>query len=319
MLSQTAPDCFDVLSTENFLELQDELCKRGVMESYQQRHQRQLAAVCKESFLDRYGGPPTARALLHKPALSSPSINGNCTMVTAQVYVKSIIEKLAKDSAKDERLVRDFVNVKFALVMQLRVLFNWAFRMIGILREDSTLETHDDIARVYHSKLVAYRRSKFIFDARGFICMKALVIVDDLTNHLSSKEGVLEYLGVIYYFTGGGLLGYAQAFLSRYPSLLANFCQGVDDRLTEEMSINKCQLPDIIGWLDESLWRSIIQLQERSPGIPNSLSRRNGGNLGMLQRLAARRYQHIWGAVGVDGWTQAPLDIRTWGNGIPIP
>ena len=109
MLSRTAPDCFDVLSTENFLELQDELCKRGVMESYQQRHQRQLAAVCKESFLDRYGGPPTARALLHKPALSSPSINGNCTMVAAQVYVKSIIEKLAKDSAHDERLVRDFI------------------------------------------------------------------------------------------------------------------------------------------------------------------------------------------------------------------
>ena len=148
--------------------------------------------------------------------------------------------------------------------MQLRVLFNWAFRMIGILRGDSTLETHNDIARVYHSKLVAYRRSKFIFDARGFICMKALVIVDDLINHLSSKEGVLEYLGVIYYFTGRGLLGYAQACLSRYPSLLANLCQGVDDRLTEEMSTNKCQLPDIIGWLKESLWRSIIQLQERS-------------------------------------------------------
>ena len=136
--------------------------------------------------------------------------------------------------------------------------------MIGILQGDSTLETHKDIARVYHSKLVAYRRSNFIFDARGFICMKALVIVDDLINHLSSKEVVLECLEVIYCFTGHRLVGYAQACVLRYPSLLANLCQRVDDRLTEEMNTNKCQLHDIIERLDESLWRSIIQLQERS-------------------------------------------------------
>ena len=237
MPSWTAPDCFDVLSMKNFKQLQDELCKRGVTEFFPKRHQERLAAAY---------------------------ITGNSTMVAAQGYAKSIIEELAKDSAQDERLVKDFVNVRFAVVMQLRVLYNWTSRMIGILQGDSTLETHKDIARVYHSKLVAYRSSKFIFDARGFICMKALVIVDDLINHLSSKEGVLEYLGVIYYFTGHGLVGYAQTSLSRYPSLLANLCQRVDDRLTEEMNTNKCQLHEIIEWLDESLWRSIIQLQERS-------------------------------------------------------
>ena len=264
MPSQTAPDCFDVLSTDNLIDLQDELCKRGVMESYQPRQQRQLAAACTESPLNRRRGPPTAPASQHTPALSSPPVNEKCTTAAAQVYVKSIVGKLAKDSAQDERLVRDFVNMNFASVMQLRVLFNWTFRMIGILHGDSTLEIHKDIARLYHSKLVAYRRSKFILDARGFICMKALVLVDDLINHLSSKEGVLEYLRVIYYFTGRELLRIARACLSRYPSLLANLCQRVDDRLTEEMSTNKCQLPDIIGSLDESLWRSIIELQQRS-------------------------------------------------------
>ena len=237
MPSQTAPDCFDVLSVENFIELKDELCKRGVTEFFPQRHQERLAAAY---------------------------ITGNSTMVAAQGYAKSIIEKLAKDSAQDERLVKDFVSMKYAVIMQLRVLYNWTARMIGILQGDSTLETHKDIARVYHSKLVAYRSSKFIFDARGFICMKALVIVDDIINHLSSKEGVLEYIGVIYYLTGRGLVGYAYASSSRYPSLLANLCQRVDDRLTEAMNTNKCQLHDIIEWLDESLWRSIIQLQERS-------------------------------------------------------
>lgn len=246
--SQTAPDCFDILSTENFKELQDELCKRGVMESYQQRHQRQI---------------PAAPASLHTPALSSPPVNGNCTMVAAQVYVKSIIEKLAKDTAQHERLVRNFVNVKFALLMQLRVLFNWAFRMMSILHGDSTLETHKDIAHVYHSKVVAYRGSMFL-DARGFICMKALVIVDDLIDHLSCKEGILEHLGVMYYFTGRQLLRMAHDHHSQYPSLLVTLCQRVDDKLTEEMSTNNCQLPDIIELLDESLWRSIIQLQQRS-------------------------------------------------------
>ena len=265
MPSHTAPDCFDVLSTDNFIDLQDELCKRGVMESSQPRQQQQqLAAACTESPLDHRRCPPTAPASLHTPALSSPPVNGKCTTAAAQVYVKSIVGKLTKDSTQDERLVRDFVKVNFALVMQLRVLFNWACRMMGILHGDSTLETHKDIARVYHSKLVAYRRSKFVFDARGFICMKALVLVEDLINHLSSKEGVLEYLGVIYYFTGRELLRIARACLSRYPSLLANLCQRVDDRLTEEMSTNKCQLPDIIGSLDDSLWRSIIELQQRS-------------------------------------------------------
>ena len=264
MPSQTAPDCFDVLSTENFIELQDELYKRGVMESYHQRCQRQLVAACTQSSLDRCRGPPTAPASPHTSAPSSPPINGNRTAVAAQVYVKSIIEKLAKNSAQNERLVRDFVDVKFAYIMQLRVLFNWAFRLMGILHKDSTLKAHKDIARAYHSKLVAYRRSKFIFDARGFICMKALVIVDDLINHLSSKEGVLEYLGVIYYFTGRELLRMAHDYISRYPSLLVTLCQRVDDRLTAEMSTNKCQLPDIIESLDESLWRSIIQLQQRS-------------------------------------------------------
>ena len=264
MPPQTGPDCFDVLSRENFIELQDELYKRGVMESYHQRCQRQLAASRTKSSLDRCRGPPTAPASPHISAPSSPPVNGNCTAVAAQVYVNSIIEKLAKDSAQDERLVRDFVNVKFALVMQLRALFNWAFRLMGILHKDSTLKTHKDIARAYHSKVLAYRRSKFVFDARGFICMKALVIVDDLINHLTSKEDVLEYLGVIYYFTGRELLRRAHDYISWYPSLLVTLCQRVDDRLTEEMSTTKCELSDIIGSLDESLWRSIVQLQERS-------------------------------------------------------
>ena len=97
MPSWMAPDCFDVLSMVNFKQLQDELCKRRVTEFFPQRHQERLAAAY---------------------------ITGNSTMVVAQVYVKSIIEKLAKDSAQDERLVRVFVNVRFALIMQLRVLFN---------------------------------------------------------------------------------------------------------------------------------------------------------------------------------------------------
>ena len=246
MPSQTASDCFDVLSVENFIELQDEMCKKGMIESYHQRPEEQLAAAY---------------------------ITGKFTMAAAQVHVKSIIEQLVTDSAQDERLVRDFANVKFALIMQSRVLFNWTFRMIGILRGDSTLETHKDIARVYHSKLVAYRRSNFIFDARGFICMKALVIVDGLINLPSSKEGVLDYLGVLYFYIGHGLLHIAHAWSPRYPSLLATFCQRVDDKLREEMSTYKCQLPDIIASLPESLWQCIIQLQKRSLVLGVQISR----------------------------------------------
>ena len=234
------------------------------MEFYHHRCQRQLAAECTESSLDRWRGSPTAQVSPHTPAPSSPPVNGNCTTATAQIYVKSIIEKLAKDSAQDERLARDFVNVKFALVMQLRVLFNLVFRLMGILHKDSTLETHRDIARAYHAKLVAYRRRKFIFDARGFICVKALVIVDDLINHLRSKEGVLEYLGVIYYFTGRELLRMAHDYISWYPNLLVTLSQRVDDRLTEEMSTNKCQISDIVESLNGSLYRSIIELQQRT-------------------------------------------------------
>ncbi len=264
MPSQTAPHCFDVLSTENFIEFQDELYKRGLMEYYHQRCQRQLAAECTESSLDRWRGFPTAQVSSHTSAPSSPPVNGNFTTTTAQVYVKCIIEKLAKDSAQDERLVKDFVNTKFALVMQLRVLFNWVSCLMGLLHKDSTLESHKDIARAYHSRLVAYRRRKFIFDARGFICVQALVIVDDLINHVSSKEGVLEYLGVIYSFTGRELLRMTHDSISSYPNLLGTLFQCVDDRLTEEMSTNKCQISDIIESLDGSHYRSIIELQQRT-------------------------------------------------------
>ena len=264
MPSQTAPHCFDVLSTENFIELQDELYRRGLIECYHQRCQKQLAAECTESSLDRCRGSPTAPVSTHAPAPSSPLVNGNARTVTAQVYAKSIIEKLAKDSAQDERLVRDFINVKFALVMQLRVLFNWCLRLMGILHKDSTLETHKVIAHAYHSRLLAYQRKKYVFDARGFICMKALVIVDDLINHVSSKEDVLEHLGAIYYFTGRELLRMAHDYISWYPNLLVTLFQHIDDRLTEEMSTNKCQISDIMGSLDGSLYRSIIELHQRT-------------------------------------------------------
>ena len=253
------PHCFDVLSTENFIKLQDELYKRGLMELYHQYSQGQLAAgSCR--------GPPPAPAPVppHTPTPSSPPVNGNCKTVAAQVYVKSIMEKLTRDSVQDERLVRDFVKVKFALVMQLRVLFNWVFRLMGILHKDSTMETQKDIASAYHSKLVAYRRRKFIFDARGFICMKALVIVDDLINHLSSKEGILEYLGVVYYFTGRELLRMAHDYITWYPNLLVTLFQRVDDRLTNEMRTNQCQISDIMESLDKPLYRSIVQLHQRT-------------------------------------------------------
>ena len=264
MPSQTVPHCFDLLSTDNFIELQDELYKGGMMEFYHQRCQTQLAAECTESSLDRCRGPQTEPVSPHTPAPSSPPVNGSYTTAAAQVYVKSIIEKLAKDSAQDERLARDFVNAKFAFVMQLRVLFNWVFRLMGILHKSPTLETHKDIARAYHSKLLAYRRGKFIFDARGFMCMKALVIVDDLINHLSSKESVLQYLGVIYYFTGRELLRMAHDNISWYPNLLVTLFQRVDDRLMKEMNANKCQISDIIESLDKSLFRSIIELEQRT-------------------------------------------------------
>lgn len=264
MPSQMVPNSSDMLSTKNLTKFRDELYKGGVMKCYHQHCQKQLAAECTESSSNRCGGPPIAPVSPHPPVPAPPPVNGNSTAVTAQVYAKSIIEKLAKDSAQDERLVRDFVNVKVALVMQLRALFNWVFRVMGILHKHSTLEAHKDIAQPYHSVLLAHQRKRSRFDARGFICMKAFVIVDDLINHRSSKEGILEYLGVIYYSTGRELLRLAHNYRSWYPNLLVTLFQRVDDRLTEEMSTNKCQISDIVESLDGSLCRSIIQLHQRT-------------------------------------------------------
>ena len=262
MPSQMVPNCSDMFSTKDLTKFRDELYKGGVMECYHQRCQRQLAAECTESSSTRGGGPPTAPVSPHAPA--PPPVDGNSTAVTAQVYAKSIIEKLAKDSAQDKRLVRDFVNVKFALVMQLRALFNWVSRVMGVLYENSTLWTHRDIARPYHTSLLVHQRKGSFYNARGFTCMKAFVIVDDLINHCSSKEGILEYLGVIYYSSGRELLRLARNYTSWYPTLLVTLFQRVDDRLREETSIGKCQISDILESLDGSLCRSIIQLHKRT-------------------------------------------------------
>lgn len=264
MSSQMTPNRSDILSTKNLTKFRDELYKGGVIECYHQRCQRQVAAECTESSLIPCAGPPTAPESPHTPAPAPPPVIANSTTVTAQVYAKGIIEKLAKDSAQDKRLVREFVNVKFAFVMQLRALFNWAFHVMGVLYKLSTLQTHRDIARPYRSILLAYQRKRSLTDARGFICRKAFVIVRNLINHCSSKAGILEYLGVLYYSTGRELLRLAQNYRSWYPNLLVTLFQRVEDRLTEEMSTNECHLFDIVQSLDGSLCRSIIHLHQRT-------------------------------------------------------
>ena len=276
---------------ENFIKLQDDLYKRGLMELY--HHRFQGPGSCP--------GPPPALAPVspHTPTPCSPPVDGNCRTVAAQVYVKSIMEKLTRDCVQDERLVRDFVKVKFALIMQLRVLFNWVFRLMGILYKDSTMETQKDIASAYHSRLLAYRRRKIIFDARGFICMKALVIVDDLINHLSSKESILEYLGVVYYFTGRKLLRMAYDYIRWYPNLLVTLSQRVDDRLIDEMRTNQCRISDIIESLDRPLYRSIVQLQQRTLSL-------------RFQELRTRYLEEIEATWACYGDLQ-PGDIRIFG------
>ena len=264
MASQRIPYRSNRLSTKNLTKFQDELYKGGVIECYHQRCQRQLSAECTETSLTRCGGPPTAPVSPHTPAPALPPVNGNSTAVNAQVYAKSIIEKLAKDSAQDKRLVRDFVNVRFALVMQLRALFNWAFHVMGVIFKHSTLQTHGDIARPYSNVLLAHQGTRSLADARGFICRKAFVIVSNLINHCSSKAGILEYLGVLYYSTGRELLRLAHSCRSRYPNLLVTLFQRVDDRLTVEMSTNEYQLSDVVQSLDRSFLRSIFQLHQRT-------------------------------------------------------
>lgn len=255
---------YDMLSTENLTKFRDELYNGGVLECYHQRCHRELAAERTKSNLPRCGGPQTAPVSPHAPTPASPPVNGNFTAVTAQVYAKSIIEKLSKESVQDKRLVRDFVNGEFALVMQLRALFNRVFRVMSVIYEQSTLETHSDIARPYRAILLAHQRKRSDSDARGFICRKAFVIVYDLIDHCSSKRSILEYLGVLYYSTGRELLRLAQSYRSWYPNLLVTLFQRVEDKLTEAMNANNCQLSDSLKLLDESLCRSIIQLHERT-------------------------------------------------------
>ena len=94
--------------------------------------------------------------------------------------------------------------------------------------------------------------------------MKAFMIVDDLINHRSSNEGILEYRRVVYYSTGRELLRLAHNYGSWYPNILVTLFQRVDDKLTEEMSTNRCQISDIVESLNGSLYRSIIQLHQRT-------------------------------------------------------
>lgn len=262
MPSAIFPNTSDMFSTKELTKFRDELYKGGVMECYHQCCQRKLAAECTESSSSSCGGPSTAPISSHAPA--PPPVDGNSTAVTAQVYAKSIIEKLAKDSAQDARLVRDFEDVKFAFVMQLRALFNWVSRLMACLYEHPTLETYRDITQRYHSLLLSVQKKGQVYNARGFVCMKAFVIVDNLINRRSSKEGTLEYLGVVYYSSGRELLRLAHNYRSWYPHLLVTLFQGVDDRLTKEKSIKNCQISDILESLDGSLCRSIIQLHERT-------------------------------------------------------
>ena len=259
------PNSSDVFSTENLTKFRDELYNGGVMECYHQRCQRQLAADCTESDLIHCGGPSTAPVSPHAPAPAPPPVNGNSTAVTAQVYAKSIIEKLAKDSVQDKRLVRDFINVELAFTMQLRALFNRVFRVMSVIYEQSALETHGDIARPYRAVLLRHQKQRSFSDAQGFIFRKAFVIVYDLIDHCSSKRGILEYLGVMYYSTGRELLRLAQNHRSWYSNLLVTLFQRVDDRLTELMNANNCQLSDFVESPDDEwVFRSLIQLHERT-------------------------------------------------------
>ena len=262
MASPRVPSRDELFSTENLTNFQDELYKGGVIECYHQRCQRKLGAEGTECSLS--GGLPTAPGSPRIPAPAPPPVNGNSTAVSAQVYAKSIIQKLAKDSALDRRLVRDFVNVRFAFVMQLRALFNWASHVMSVLFKYSTLQTYRDFAQPYNRVLLAHQAERSLADPRRFIYRKAYVIVSNLINHCSSKAGILEYLGVLYYSAGRELLRLAHSCRSRYPNLLVTLFQRVEDRLTVETSTNDGQLSDIVQLLKPSFLRSIFQLHQRT-------------------------------------------------------
>ena len=257
-----APSCDELFSTDNLARFKDELYKGKVIQCYHQRCQRKPAAECTECSLS--GGLPTAPVSPRIPAPAPFPVNGNFPAVTAQVYAKSMIEKLAKDSALDQRLVRDFVNVRFAFVMQLRALFNWASHVMGVLFNTPTFQTHTDIARPYNNVLLAHQAERTLSDPRIFIYRKAYVFVSNLINHCSSKAGILEYLGVLYYSAGRELLRLAHSCRSRYPNLLVTLYQRVEDRVTVNLSANECQLSDIVHSLDPSFLRSVFHLHQRT-------------------------------------------------------